>query len=39
MTLAVNDNYRVRVFDVGVVATIGAANVSGMTYISATLYS
>lgn len=38
-TAAVNDTYRVRVSDIGVAATIGAANVAGMSYISAKLYS
>ncbi len=33
------DTYRVRVFDIGVAVTIGASNVSGMTYISAKLYT
>ncbi len=37
-TAAATDTYRVRVFDVGVASTIGAANVAGQTYISATLY-
>lgn len=32
------DTYRVRIFDIGVAATVGAANVAGMTYISAKLY-
>ncbi len=35
----IGDTYRLRVFDVGVAATIGAANVAGMTYLSAKLYS
>lgn len=38
-TAAVNDTYRLRVFDIGVAATIGASNVAGMTYISAKLYT
>jgi len=38
-TAAVNDTYRIRVFDVGVAAEIGDANVAGMTYLSAKLYS
>lgn len=38
-TAAINDTYQVRVFDIGVAATVGAANVAGMTYISAKLYS
>lgn len=33
------DTYQIRVFDVGVAATVGAANVAGMTYISAKLYT
>lgn len=32
------DTYRIRVFDIGVAATIGASAVAGMTYISAKLY-
>ena len=35
----IDDTYRIRVFDVGVAATIGASNVAGQTYISAKLYS
>lgn len=35
---AVNDTYRVRIFDIGVAATVGASNVAGETYISAKLY-
>ena len=35
---AVDDTYRIRVFDIGVAATIGASNVAGMTYLSAKLY-
>lgn len=38
-TAAINDTYRVRIFDIGVAATVGAANVAGMTYISVKLYS
>lgn len=38
-TAAVNDTYRLRVFDIGVAATIGASNVAGMSYISAKLYT
>ena len=38
-TASVSDTYRIRVFDVGVAATVGAANVAGMTYLSAKLYS
>lgn len=33
------DTYRIRVFDIGVAATIGASNVAGMTYLSAKLYT
>ena len=33
----IGDTYRIRVFDIGVAVTIGAANVSGQTYLSATL--
>ncbi len=36
---SVSDTYRIRVFDIGVAATIGAANVAGMTYLSVKLYS
>ena len=38
--VAVNagDTFRLRAFDVGVAATIGAANITGQTYISAKLY-
>lgn len=32
------DTYRIRIFDIGVAATVGAANVAGMTYLSAKLY-
>lgn len=33
------DTYQIRVFDVGVPATVGNANVAGQTYISAKLYT
>lgn len=36
-TATAGDTYRVRVFDIGVAATVGASNVAGQTYISATL--
>ena len=38
-TASVNDTYRIRIFDIGVAATVGASNVAGMTYISAKLYT
>ena len=38
-TAAVNDTYELRVFNIGVAATVGASNVAGMTYLSAKLYT
>jgi len=38
-TAAVDDTYRIRIFDIGVAATVGASNVAGETYISAKLYT
>lgn len=38
-TAAASDTYRVRVFDIGVAATIGASNVANMTYIAAKLHT
>ncbi|MGB1373818.1 MAG: hypothetical protein ACPG6R_11900 [Aequoribacter sp.] len=38
-TAAVDDTYRIRIFDIGVAATVGASNVAGMTYLSAKLYT
>ncbi len=37
-TAAASDTYRIRVFDIGVAATIGATNVANETYFSAKLY-
>lgn len=38
VAVTAGDTFRLRVFDIGVAATVGAANVAGMTYLSAKLY-
>ena len=37
--VAANTDYKVRIFDIGVAATVGASNVSGQSYISVKRYS